>query len=200
MKKGLIGPIAAAIVATTAAASAGDASTGQHQHGSTTTTTTSTGPVSAPVTTTAAPVTTGTTPIVPTPSTQPTEERDTVTLSQSYRPNRPLLITGGAIFVGTYATTAAIAAAEDRNKDLYLPVVGPWLHLADLPDDTDTLETVLTAGSGVLQGVGVLMTAASFFIPEKVPAATIQAGNFKMNVAPTAFGRASGGIGATGTF
>jgi hypothetical protein len=81
---------------------------------------------------------------------------------------------------------------------MYLPVVGPWLHLADIEEDTT--DSLLIAGSGVLQGVGAGMFLASLFIPEKVPAATITAGNVKMNVTPTSYGRGSGGLAAVGTF
>ena len=60
---------------------------------------------------------------------------------------------------------------------------------------THNRNTVLIAGSGVLQGIGVGMVLASFLIPEKVATATIAAGPVKMQVVPTA-----GGMGAVGTF
>jgi hypothetical protein len=40
----------------------------------------------------------------------------------------------------------------------------------------------------------------SLFIPERVPAATILAGNTTVHIAPTSFGVASAGVGAGGTF
>ena len=100
-----------------------------------------------------------------------------------------LLITGGALLVGTYATTAALTASkmgpgENGDKTMYIPVVGPWLHLADIKETGKDLG--LTIGSGVLQGVGAVLAIASVFVPEKVPTATIQAGNVKMNLAPGA--------------
>jgi len=113
-----------------------------------------------------------------------------------------VLITGGALLVGTYATTAGITAGANTKEDhdLYLPVVGPWINLANRSCDGDcsathNRNTVLIAGSGVLQGVGAGMVIASFFIPEKVAAATIAAGPVKMQLVPTA-----GGMGAVGTF
>jgi hypothetical protein len=42
------------------------------------------------------------------------------------------------------------------------------------------------------------MAVASIFVPEKIPAATIQAGNVKMNMTAASFGRGSAGIGAIG--
>jgi hypothetical protein len=132
--------------------------------------------------------------------TPPTAESTTVYRGQ--RPNRPLLITGGALLVGTYATTAGITAGANTKEDhdLYLPVVGPWINLAnrDCNGDctaTHNRNTVLIAGSGVLQGVGAAMVLTSFFVPEKIPTATIAAGPVKMQVIPTA-----GGMGAVGTF
>jgi hypothetical protein len=128
------------------------------------------------------------------------QSKDTVTLYQSYRPNKPWLYTGGILFLGSYVPTAALTAANDLDRSMYIPVVGPWLHLADQPADASTTDTVLIAGSGILQGVGVLMMTASLFIPERVPAATIQAGNVKINLTPTTLGRNSAGVGAVGTF
>jgi hypothetical protein len=87
------------------------------------------------------------------------------------------------------------------DRDLYIPIVGPWINLADRSTDREnnTRDTVLIAGSGVLQGIGTLMLITSFFVPEKVPAARISAGNVKMQVTPTA-SMGGGGVGAVGTF
>jgi len=130
---------------------------------------------------------------MPTPSTESTTAKnETITLKQTFHPNRPMLFTGGAIFLGSYATTAALTAAkqgsgEHGDKTMYLPVVGPWLHLADIKETGRDL--ALTVGSGILQGAGAVIALASIFVPEHVPAATIQAGNVKMNVVPgAAFG------------
>lgn len=197
MKRALTAMLVAAVSVSASIASADDE---QKQHGSQT----NAGEVST-TTTTAAAAATPTiggavdSPLAPQPVLEP-EQRDTVTIHQQYRPNRPLLYTGGAMLVGSYATTAAINATEDVDRTLFIPVVGPWLHLADRADDASTTGTVLILGSGILQGAGALLTAASFFIPERVPAATIQAGNVKMNVTPAAYGRGTAGLAAVGTF
>lgn len=130
---------------------------------------------------------------------QPSQE--STTLYEKHTPNKPLLLTGGAIFLGSYVTTAAITAANPHtlDKSLYLPIVGPWLTLAQA-GDYGTGKTVLIAGSGVLQGVGAGLALASLFIPEKTAAATIQAGNVRMNVVPASYGAGSAGLGAIGTF
>jgi hypothetical protein len=156
-----------------------------------------------PVQTTTVPV--GTTRItqaemLPPSTTPPT--RETVTVKQSFRPNRPLLITGSALFVGSYATTAALTAADlydgAGDRSMYIPVVGPWMHLASFSDSG--WDQALVIGSGIAQGAGVGLAIASLFIPEKVDAATIQAGNVKVNLTATSMGRGSGGIGAVGSF
>lgn len=131
----------------------------------------------------------------------PSEPKETV-LYQKRTPNRFFLYTGGAALVGSYATTAVIAANEGsvKDHDLYLPVVGPWINLASRDSaTTSTTDTVLILGSGLLQGVGAGMVVASFFVPEKYATATIAAGPVKMHVTPTA-GAGSGGVGAFGTF
>lgn len=81
---------------------------------------------------------------------------------------------------------------------MYIPIAGPWMHLSSAEDSPRDMALVI--GSGVVQGVGALMTVASFVIPEKIPAATIQAGDVKMHVTPTSFGTASAGLGAVGQF
>lgn len=133
----------------------------------------------------------------------PPPTRETITLRQSYRPNRPLLYTGSTMLITSYAATAAVTATRnvrDANGDqsLYIPVAGPWLHLANTSHNLR--DTILIAGSGVAQGAGVLIGALSLLVPEHVPAATIQAGGVKMNITATSYGRGSAGIGAVGQF
>jgi len=167
--------------------------------GTTTSTVAPTTPATTPTsttTTTSAEEATATRPQTPT-----AEPRETMTVYKKERPNKAVLITGGALFVSTYVTTAAFAAANGPigDKDLYIPIVGPWINLADRSCSScsthETRDTVLIAGSGALQGIGAALLVASFFIPEKAAAATIAAGPVKMTVAPSV-----GGLGAVGTF
>lgn len=203
MKRALSGIVIAGVATITSLASAQEQPAPQGGQNAPTTSTTTTTAAPAPTITTTPGAATGEMgaagALAPPPALPP-GERDTVTLYQRYRPNRALLYTGGAMFVGSYATTAAINATEDVDRTLFIPVVGPWLHLADRADDASTTGTVLILGSGIVQGAGALLTAASFFIPERVPAATIQAGNVKMNLTPAAYGRGSAGLSAVGTF
>lgn len=131
-------------------------------------------------------------------------ERD-VTVYRKTRPNIPLLTTGGLLFAGSYVPTAIVGGTSDRSADrnLYIPVVGPWLNLADRQCDGCEHESgniALVILSGIGQGLGAGMTIASFLVPQKVAAATISAGNVKMNVVPTSVGKGGAGLGAVGTF
>ena len=132
-------------------------------------------------TTTSAPITT--------PINRPSYE-----IYDRQRPNRPVLITGASIFAGSYLTTVIATAANDSKPDqsLYIPVVGPWLHLADR-DGTEgrTGQTLLIGASGVVQGVGVGLMIASLFMHEKKPVGTVSMGSVKVAVGPG---------GAAGTF
>lgn len=166
-------------------------------------TTTTTTPATPPVITTPTSTTTVTSAddsALPPPSSTTPPPRDTTTIYKKSTPNKAVLITGGAMFVGSYATTAALAGASDteRDKHLYIPVAGPWMALGQ--NDFSTRDTVLIAGSGVLQGAGIGLMVASLFIPEKVAAATISAGNTKFNLAPASFGVGSAGASAVGSF
>jgi hypothetical protein len=140
------------------------------------------------------------------PMTATTEPRESTTVYNRRHPNKALLITGSSVLVSTYVTTAAFAAVNGpaADKDLYIPVVGPWINLANRGCTNgecphETRDTILIAGSGVLQGVGAALAVTSFFVPEKVPAARISAGPVNMQITPTA-GLGSGGLGAIGTF
>lgn len=139
-------------------------------------------------------------PVAPVPSLR---ERETLVARQSIRPNRPLLLAGLSTFVGTYATTAALTGATvvrggNVDRTLYLPLAGPWLHLATVPEGM--LDRFLIAGSGVLQGVGVALSVLSVFVPEKIPAATVEARGIKVNLTATSFGKGSSGLAAEGQF
>jgi hypothetical protein len=135
----------------------------------------------------------------------------------SVRPNRPLLITGASIFAATYGATVITAAASstDSDDDLYIPVAGPWINLADRDcgfgdcGNQEDWENALIIGSGIAQGAGVALALASLFIPEHKEAKTYatksphvrSAENSKasVRVLPVSM-RAGGGVGAMGQF
>ena len=119
-------------------------------------------------------------------------------------PNKAILITGVSLLASTYVTTAAFADANGpiADRDLFIPIFGPWVNLKDRTPTTranNERDAFLIAGSGVLQGMAALMVVTSFFIPEKLPAARVQAGNVNMVVTPQA-SAGGAGVGALGTF
>lgn len=167
-------------------------------------TTTGTGAGGAGTTTTTAAPIEDTTTAGPVAAAPPSH--DTVTVTRKLTPNRPLLITGALLLTGSYVTTAVIQQSSGRDvqdSNLLIPVAGPWMNLADRDCDgcnNETRNVALVIGSGVLQGVGAGMMIMSLFVPEKVEAATIQAGPVKLHLGPTQMGRTGMGAGAVGLF
>ncbi|RYZ06146.1 MAG: hypothetical protein EOO73_17220 [Myxococcales bacterium] len=88
-------------------------------------------------------------------------------------PNRPLLITGAVVLVGSYGASAIVAAASDRKADdkLYYPVVGPWLDLKNRdcdvnPCGSDGFNKALLIADGAVQGLGALSVLLGLVLPE----------------------------------
>jgi len=88
-------------------------------------------------------------------------------------PNRPLLITGAVVLVGSYGASAIVAAASDRKADdkLYYPVVGPWLDLKNRdcdinPCGSDGFNKALLIADGAVQGLGALSVILGLVLPE----------------------------------
>jgi hypothetical protein len=127
-------------------------------------------------------------------------DRDTV------RPHRPMLITGGAIFLGTYAASAVAGSIVGTSADekLAIPLVGPWIALGDrwcalgkcgFYEDVNFLAIVT---SGVAQAAGLGIAIASFFVDERRPSR--EAAKPGVRVVPVSMGRGGAGLGAHGTF
>ncbi len=123
-------------------------------------------------------------------------------------PNRPLLSTGTSLFVVSYGASAVTAAISDRDEDkkLFIPVVGPWMNLADRDceargcGNNEDVNKAMIITSGVVQGAGVLLALSSLFIPEKVEDRRLSAkAKPEVKFAPVSFA-AGGGVGAVGRF
>ena len=102
------------------------------------------------------------------------QSRETVTTSG---PNRDLLRSGIFTLGVPYAASIVVAATSDRaeDKNLYIPVAGPWIDFANRGScgragepscDLETAYKVLLVGNGILQGVGALQILASLVYPE----------------------------------
>ncbi len=121
--------------------------------------------------------------------------------------NRPLLITSSILLVGSYVPMAAIAYTSDRRADqtnLYYPVVGPWMNLADRqcdirPCNNEGLNKAMLILDGVGQGLGAIGVVTSFFLPNTSTSNWYLVGDDKAHAGPTRVGTGYG-MGAAGVF
>ncbi len=120
--------------------------------------------------------------------------------------NKPLLITGTALFVASYVPALVISQTSDRPTDrdnLVLPVVGPWMNLADRGcderacEDENTNKALLIA-DGVVQGVGALGMLLSLMLPGKTTQNWYLIGD--THVGPMYISNSTYGLGAAGNF
>ncbi len=90
-------------------------------------------------------------------------------------PNRPLLHSGIWILGLSYVPAVVVAATSSRygDKNLYIPVVGPWLDLAtrgscptNVACNNETVNKVLLVVDGIFQGFGALDIVSAFVFPE----------------------------------
>lgn len=127
--------------------------------------------------------------------------------SRELRPHRTLLWTSAAIFGVTYATSVVAGGiAGDRlpDKNLFVPVVGPWLDLGQRNCDfrpcdptQETLFQSLIIASGLLQGGATVLAVSSFVVGKGAgEAATPRIGAL---VAPVSY-PGGGGVGLTSQF
>ncbi|MBL8624677.1 MAG: hypothetical protein JNK64_25440 [Myxococcales bacterium] len=117
-------------------------------------------------------------------------------------------LTGVVVFGVGYGAAAIAAGVSDRSADerLYVPVVGPWLDLADRGDcdvgnqacDNETTKKVLIVADGVVQAVGVLLVVDALLFPTQVHRTTV-AGN-DVRLTPVAMGRGGRGLAVAGSF
>jgi hypothetical protein len=122
-------------------------------------------------------------------------------------PNRALIASGLLTFGITYGASAIVASTSDLSADrrLFVPVVGPWLDLAQRPDcgpaldrscDGETTNKVLLVADGIFQGLGVLQVIGGFLMPETRQVSTTTTA--KVRVVPQA-GRMTG-LAVIGSF
>ena len=124
---------------------------------------------------------------------------------------RTSLIASGLVSFGiSYGAAVIVAGTSDRKADhrLYVPVVGPWLDLADRGNcdidksscDSETTNKVLLVIDGIFQGAGVISTVAGILTPVESTRTTVYSTNKKVHVTPVSFGRGAPGLAAFGRF
>jgi hypothetical protein len=107
----------------------------------------------------------------------PVAPRTTERLVSYTGPNMPLVTTGLTTFGLSYAPALVIGAMSSQSADrnLYIPVAGPWLDLANRPPcggrgpscAGETTNKVLLGVDGVFQGVGAAMTVVGLLVPTR---------------------------------
>jgi len=143
--------------------------------------------------------------VVPTPQQAAASENESYTVANSS------VITSGVVTFGISYGVAAIAAASsdrDSNKRMYVPLLGPWLAMADRGDcpvaesrcDHETRDKVLMAVDGVFQAAGVITAVYGVLTPVTVVHSRNSA-KIDAHVIPVSMGQgSSAGLGVVGTF
>jgi hypothetical protein len=109
-------------------------------------------------------------------SVRPAHAESTETVTRS-GPNRALLQSGVVALGVPYAASAVVAITSDHpgDKNLYLPVVGPWFDLGNRGScggalepscDRETAYKALLVADGIVQGIGALEIIGAFIYPE----------------------------------
>jgi hypothetical protein len=124
-------------------------------------------------------------------------------------PNRSLL-SSGLFAVGVpYVASVIVATQSDHagDKNLYLPVVGPWIDLGNRGGcdgigqascDRETGYKVLLVLDGIIQGLGALDLLGAFVFPETRTVTVAE--RPRVFVAPAYLGKSSYGVSALATF
>jgi hypothetical protein len=169
------------------------------------------------VTVTPAPAQPAQQPVVVQPAQAPAEDRVVVVPTPQQAANgsetttvtNASVITTGVVTFGISYGIAAIAASQsnrDSDKRMYVPLLGPWLAMADRGDcnvadsncDNETTDKVLMAIDGVFQAAGVITAVYGVLSPVSVTHTTNTA---SAHVIPVSMGQGhSAGLGLTGTF
>ncbi len=126
-------------------------------------------------------------------------ERATITT-----PNRSLLHSGVVTLSLAYipAFVVAVESPVVEDRQLFIPVAGPWIDFATRDCTTcehERLNKALLVTDGVFQGIGALNILGAFLFPEtRVVATSAHAPNFA--VAPSRLRGGGYGIAAVGQF
>jgi hypothetical protein len=127
------------------------------------------------------------------------------TTVETTSPNTPAIATGVVMFGVSYGIAVTVAATSDNSADrrLYVPVVGPWLDLADRPScpiedqqcDKTTTQKILIGADGVVQAVGIVVAVYGILTPRRHVV-----GSSNVQVVPVGLGSDAHGLAVTGSF
>ena len=124
----------------------------------------------------------------------------------------PMFTTGALVFAGSYGASVIVAGSSNRKGDdrLWVPVMGPWLDLADRGScpiemsscDHETTDKVLLIADGIFQAAGVLAMVDGIMQPVHRRRTVIEAREEyrKTRIAPASLGHATPGFVVMGHF
>jgi hypothetical protein len=122
-------------------------------------------------------------------------------------PNWAAFSSGLAVFGGTYIGSIVVAGTSSHagDKDLYIPLVGPWIDMANRCSgpgscNGDLGNKVLLGLDGVFQGIGAISIATSFFMRDRREGLGRRASVPTFQIAPASVGRGAPGLTMVGTF
>jgi hypothetical protein len=123
-------------------------------------------------------------------------------------PNTDVIVGGMFLLTSAYSFSAVAAGTSDVKADenLWVPVAGPWMDLAERPRcgggvarptcDNESVNQALIVTSGIVQGVGALQILGGLLFPKTE---VIMSSKRSVQIAPSATGSAVG-ITAFGKF
>lgn len=129
-------------------------------------------------------------------------------------PNRAMLHSGIWTLGLSYVPAVVVAAESGRHgdKNLYVPVAGPWMDLAarnpcpaNVSCSNETTNKVLLVVDGVFQGVGALDIVGAFLFPETRTttraqnATEMHVAGLSLHLSPARF-QSGYGVSAVGSF
>jgi hypothetical protein len=144
-----------------------------------------------------------------------------IAAERSVLPNPALLSSGVGALTVSYVPSVIVAMISDHKADdnLYIPVAGPWLSLANrgcsgptvLTESgpleissgrncgTSGIEGFFLVADGILQGVGALGIVGAFLVPERMAVVAEQRPP-SFAIAPSSLGGRGAGAMAVGSF
>lgn len=145
----------------------------------------------------------------PAPTVYVPPARETVTETDT-GPNA-LLMSGLVGFGASYGAAVIVAASSDHQGDnrLYVPVVGPWLDIADRGScpvknsacDNETTNKVLLVADGVIQGASALAIVGGILsVGSEHHSRTTTVSQTGVHFTPVSYGPASPGLAAFGSW
>jgi hypothetical protein len=126
-------------------------------------------------------------------------------------PNAMLFKSGLFVFGIPYGTSVVVAAtsSRDEDKDLFVPVVGPWMDFGSRHDcgslgnpscSGETAVKVLLAADGIFQAIGAIELVSAFLVQDSPAVVAKKDNEPHVMMAPSRVGGTGYGFAAVGTF